>query len=292
MAEVLSTCFLNNEFQDTSSAQVSVLDRGFIFGDAVYEVIPVCDGVVFGLDEHLARLTNSLAAIRMQLPRPSDGWRSLIYELLTRNGGGNQSIYIQITRGVAPREHAISTDTKPTLLMFAMRASDLGVNPVAVISATDPRWQHCNIKATSLLANVLLRSDAQDKQAYETILFRDGLLTEGAASNVFVVIGETIYTPRADNQILPGITRQFLIDALAGSELEVQELDVSEEMFSKASEIWLTSSTRDLVPVVSCNSEPVGSGEIGPVFDEVAKLYAKFKSSALAAERERSPHSA
>ena len=151
MAEVLSTCYLNGEFLNTSSARVSVLDRGFIFGDAVYEVVPVCDGVVFGLDEHLARLNNSLAAIRMQLPQPAGGWPSLIYELLSRNGGGNQSIYIQITRGVAPRDHAISTGTEPTVLMFSMRAADLGAESVAVISGADPRWQHCNIKATSLL---------------------------------------------------------------------------------------------------------------------------------------------
>ena len=160
MAEILNTCYLNGQFQDIGSAKISVLDRGFIFGDAVYEVIPICDGVPFGLEQHLTRLNNSLAAIRMPLPLPSQGWQALLEELVSRNGGGNQSIYLQISRGVAPRDHAITREATPTILMFAMQSGVAVSEAVSAISAEDPRWHHCDIKATSLLANVLLRTHA------------------------------------------------------------------------------------------------------------------------------------
>lgn len=287
MAEVLSTCYLNGQFQDIENAKISVLDRGFIFGDAVYEVIPVCDGTAFGLDEHLARLNRSLEAIFMPLPQPPQGWHRVVDELITRNGGGNQSIYLQISRGVAPRDHAISADLEPTTLLFSMATSDLEGTGVSVICADDPRWQRCDIKATSLLANVLLRSQASRAKAYETILFRDGMLTEGAASNVFIVIDGKIMTPKADARILPGVTRQFVIDALRGTAWEVWEQDIDRDMFSKASEMWVTSSTRDLVPVTECDDKPVGSGDIGEVYTAVSGLFKEFKAAFLQKERQK-----
>ena len=288
MAEILNTCYLNGQFQDIGSAKISVLDRGFIFGDAVYEVIPICDGVPFGLEQHLARLNNSLAAIQMPLPLPSQEWKPLLEELVSRNGGGNQSIYLQISRGVAPRDHAITRETTPTILMFAMRAGVAVSEAVSAISAEDPRWQHCDIKATSLLANVLLRTEASDADAYETILFRDGILTEGAASNVFVVIDGKIYTPKADKRILAGVTRQFLLDALRGTEWEVLEQDIDKQMFARVSEMWVTSSTRDLVPVIELDNKPLGGGEIGDVYQQVSKRFGEFKSVSLRAAREKS----
>ena len=288
MAEVLSTCYLDRHFRDIESAKISVLDRGFIFGDAVYEVIPVCDGIAFGLQQHLARLKRSLEAIFIPVPEPALGWNRVVDELIARNGGGNQSIYLQISRGVAPRDHAISADLEPTTLLFSMATSDIENTGVSVICAEDPRWQHCDIKATSLLANVLLRSQANRAKAYETILFRDGILTEGAASNVFVVIDDRVRTPKADARILPGVTRQFVIDALSGTPWEVLEQDIHKDMFTEASEMWVTSSTRDLVPVIECDDKPVGSGDIGEVYTAVSGLFEEFKAAFLRAERQKS----
>ena len=287
MADVLDICYLNGQFQDINSAQISVLDRGFIFGDAVYEVIPVCAGVAFGLGQHLSRLENSLSAIKISLPEPAIGWYQLVDELIMRNGGGEQAIYVQVSRGVAPRDHAITAGVEPTVLVFAMQIKGPTHNAVAAITAIDPRWQRCDIKATSLLANVLLRSQANEAGAYEAILFRDGVLTEGAASNVFIVQGGRVYTPQADERILPGITRQFLIDVLKGSDLEVIEQDIDRDMFNAADEVWLTSSSRDLVSVTVIDNEPVGNGEIGEIYNEVANRFSEFKSNFLSTERKK-----
>ena len=236
----------------------------------------------------LDRLAKSLAAIQMKLPQLATSWEQTIGELIARNGAGEQTIYVQISRGVAPRNHAIVRDISPTVLLFSMSADLVATQSVSAITMSDPRWDRCDIKATSLLANVLLRTHASDAQAYETILFRDDILTEGAASNVFIVVDGKIMTPKADHRILAGITRQFLIDALFESNLEVSAQDISKELFSEITEMWLTSSTRDLLPVTNCDNQAVGKGEVGPIFAEAKRRFDEFKQAFLSDESAKS----
>ncbi|MGR8947219.1 MAG: aminotransferase class IV [Gammaproteobacteria bacterium] len=285
MANLLDTCYLNGEFQDIASAKIPVLDRGFIFGDAVYEVIPVFDGITLALDLHLRRLKQSLAAINISTPMTDPTWTELIYELIERNGGGDQGIYLQVSRGAALRDHAIPQDIEPTILVFAHRNGPANESPVAAVTGPDIRWQRCDIKSTSLLANVMLRTQAHERGAFETILFRDGVLTEGAASNVFLVHAERVYTPLQDQRILAGITRRLLIDALSDTDLAVTEQEITIEMFTDASELWVTSSSRDLVPIVKCDGRPVGSGDVGPKFSEIRGHFLRLKSHLLETER-------
>ena len=278
----MSICYLNGTYLPVAEARVPVLDRGFIFGDGVYEVIPVFSARPFRLTAHLARLAQSLAAVGIQAPMTAPAWITLIYGLIARNPQPDLSLYIQVTRGVAPRNHAAPDVSTPTV--FAM-ASPLATNadptPVQVISLVDIRWQRCDIKAISLLPNVMARSAATAAGAYEAVLFRDGWLTEGAASNVFVINDAQIRTPPQSKYILPGITRDTLIEALADGPDTVQEVAITREEVVRASEIWLTSSTRDLVPVSHLDGRPVGTGVSGPTFRRVCEAYARFKAAEL-----------
>ena len=285
MAVILETCYLNGEFQDIVSAKIPVLDRGFIFGDAVYEVIPVYAGITLALDLHLERLERSLAEISLPSPMDFAQWREVIYELIAQNGGADQSLYLQVSRGVAPRNHVIPENISPTVFIFSQQFEPTKQVGVEAITDIDIRWQRCDIKATSLLANVILRSRANTAGAYETILFRDGMLTEGAASNVFIVYNDRIVTPIEDHRILAGITRRLLIDSLNGTDLAVIEQDVSAEMFESATEIWVSSSSRDLSPVLKCNGQPVGNGEIGSKFVEAEQRFLQWKNNQIAIER-------
>lgn len=287
MAPPLSKCYLNGNFRDIKSAYVSVLDRGFIFGDAVYEVIPVFNGTAFHLDLHLERLARSLDAIKIVSPMDKKAWRQLIYELIELNGNGDQSIYLQVTRGVAERDHAMPTVQVPTVFVFSSGLVQAEIEPVQAITAVDIRWQHCDIKATSLLGNVLLRTEAAAQHAVEAILFRDGILTEGAASNVFLVINKRVYTSCENEHILAGITRRLLIDILAETSFAVIEEDITKEAFVEASEVWVTSSSKDLLPVTKCDGQSVGTGVPGEVFLHVRGLFGNYKTDWLAAEKAR-----
>lgn len=254
-------CYLNGEFLPLAEAHVSVLDRGFIFGDAVYEVLVASGGRVFALEEHLARLARSLAAVLIDNPCSDHQWRALLERLVGANGGGELSVYVQVTRGVAEREHGFPVDITPTV--FAMcrpLAVKVGVAQVDAIVVEDNRWLRCDIKATALLPNVLLRNQAITAGAYEAILTRDGLITEGSASNVFVAHGERVTTPPLSSLILPGVSRALLIDILQGGGLVVDEAPVTLAMLRRASEVWLTSTTRDLVAVAHIDGAVVGKG--------------------------------
>ena len=283
----MSVCYLNGVFLPLAEAQIPVLDRGFIFGDGIYEVIPVFGGRPFRLAAHLARLGQSLAAIAIPAPLDVTAWTAVLGELILRNPQPDLSLSIQVTRGVAPRNHAAPNGGTPTV--FAM-ASPLATNadqaPVQVISMVDIRWQRCDIKAISLLPNVLARTAAVSAGAYEAVLFRDDFLTEGAASNVFVISNDQIKTPPHSGYILPGITRDTVVEALANSPDAVQEVAISRAEVLQASEIWLTSSTRDLVPVSHLDGCLVGRGAPGPVFRRISALYERFKSAELAATRQ------
>jgi D-alanine transaminase len=275
------TVFLNGSFLPLEQAKVSPLDRGFLFGDGIYEVIPSYRGVPFLLDAHLERLRRSLSEIRLPDPMGEAGWREMLEQLLALNPGGDRGIYLQVTRGAAPRDHAFPAATEASV--FAM------VNPippprpetveqgVGAILLPDERWGRCDIKAVTLLANVLARQLASEQGAVEAILLRGGRLTEGAASNVFVVHGGVIRTPPLDRGILPGITRRFVLDLLEGQSRPVFEEAVSESDLRTADEIWLTSSTKEILAVTRLDGQPVGSGRPGPVWRETLDLYQRAK---------------
>lgn len=278
----MSIVYLNGEYLDADEARVPVLDRGFIFGDGIYEVVPTFGGRPLRLEHHLQRLENSLKAIRLDNPHSTSEWAELLSELLARNGDGDMSVYLQITRGVAQRDHALPNGTKPTV--FAMCNPLKGApaewleKGIAAVSLDDSRWLHCNIKATSLLPNVLLRQEALDSGAQEAILVRDGYVTEGAASNVFVIIGGLIVTPPADHRLLPGITRDLVLELARENGIPCTENTISVGELAAADEIWLTSSTREVLAVTKLDGKAVGKGEPGPLWRRIFDLYQDYKA--------------
>lgn len=280
----MSMCYLNGNYLPLTEARVSVLDRGFVFGDGVYEVIPVFGARPFRLAAHLARLAQSLDAVEIRAPMSAPAWQAVVHELIARNPAPDLSLYLQITRGVAERNHAAPGDCAPTVFVMASPlAKHADPGPVRVISLVDIRWQRCDIKAVSLLPNVMARSMAAQAGAYEAVLFRDGMLTEGAASNVFVISDGQIRTPPHSQYILPGITRDALVEALKDGGIMVQEVAISREEVMQASEIWLTSSTRDLIPVSHLDGRRLSAGAPGPMYRRVCSAYARFKAAELAA---------
>lgn len=278
----MSIVYLNGEFLPKDEARVSVLDRGFLFGDGVYEVIPVYGGRLFRLEQHLERLDQSLAGIRLANPHTRLEWRRILEQLVELHGGGDQSVYLQVTRGAAPkREHAFPTEVHPTV--FAM-SSPLTPNPpevaqqgVAAITLEDIRWKHCHIKAVTLLANVLLRQQALDGGAAEAILIRDGQVTEGAASNVFIVRAGELLTPPKGPFLLPGITRDLILELAAANGIPYREAAVTEAELASAAEVWVTSSTREILPVTTLNGVPVGDGKPGPLWARMTALFQAYK---------------
>jgi D-alanine transaminase len=274
--------YLNGEFLPLEQARVSVLDRGFLFGDGVYEVIPAYGGRLFRLAQHLKRLDNSLRAIRMTPPHSHHDWAGILTRLLDPERTLDQSVYLQITRGTAPkRDHAIPADVAPTV--FAMATPIPPPDPrnlergVGAVTHADLRWLRCDIKAITLLANVLLRQAAADADAMEAILVREGLATEGAASNLFVVDGGVILTPPKGPLLLPGVTRDLVLELAREAGLPHREANVPESLLRIASEIWLSSSTKEILPVTTLDGQSVGDGRPGPVWRRMSSLYQAFK---------------
>ena len=279
----MSQVYLNGQFLPPDQATVSVFDRGFIFGDGVYEVIPVFGGRLFRLPHHLSRLDASLASIRLRNPHTVQEWKSIFTRLLGEDSKGDQSIYLQITRGVAPRDHAFPPNVTPTVFAYAQ---PLKYSPpeqlaqgVAAVKAADIRWQRCDIKAIALLANALLRQQAIDQGAVEAILVRDGVVTEGAASNIFIVKSGRLITPPKGPFILPGITRDLVVEIANANGINCDELPVKVEMLSAADEVWLTSSTKEILPITRIDGQPVGSGKPGPVHARMFALYKEYKQA-------------
>jgi D-alanine transaminase len=285
-----STVFLNGKFMPRDEAFVPVMDRGFVFGDGVYEVIPVYGGRLFRLDEHLQRLQNSLDGIRLANPMSDDEWTAMLTHLVAENGAGEQSVYLQVTRGHAPRDHAFPDNIIPTVFAssspFKPIADELLQNGVAAISLEDIRWKHCHIKAIALLPNILLRQQAIDAGAQEAILIRDGNVTEGAASNVFIVRKGVIKTPPKGPFLLPGITRDLVLELAGANGIPYEETWFSQVELQQAEEIWLSSSTREVLPVTRLDDRPVGSGRPGPLWQEMQKLYQAYKQALIAGEVE------
>lgn len=278
----MSIVYLNGEFLPKEQARVSVLDRGFLLGDGVYEVIPVYGGRLFRLEQHLDRLDQSLAGIRLASPHAHREWREILMQLVERHGGGDQSVYLQVTRGAAPkRDHAFPANTLPTV--FAM-STPLTPNPpeiaergVAAITLEDIRWKYCHIKAITLLANVLLRQQAVDSGATEAILIRDGEVTEGSASNVFAVRGGELITPPKGPFLLPGITRDLILELAAAHDIPHREASLTETELFSANEIWVTSSTREILPVTKLNQAIIGGGRPGPTWMRITAIYQDYK---------------
>lgn len=273
--------YLNGTFLPPAQAQVSAFDRGFVFGDGVYEVIPVFGGRLFRLPHHLARLDNSLREIRMTNPLPAAEWQRVFERLVDIQGGGELSIYLQVTRGVAPRDHAFPPNLAPTVFAYA---TPLKYPPVAqvehgitAITAPDIRWLRCDIKAIALLPNALLRSQALDANAAEAILLRDGLMTEGAASNIFVVRDGRLLTPPKGPLILPGVTRDLVLELARAHGVPCAEATVSESALRSAEEIWMTSSTKEILAITRLDGKPVGNGKPGPMHARLLALYKDYK---------------
>jgi D-alanine transaminase len=278
--------YLNGNFLPLDKAFVSVLDRGFIFGDGVYEVIPVYGGKLFRLAQHLKRLDQSLAGIRLANPLSVAEWLNTLTDLVKRNAsppGTDQYVYFQVTRGVAKRDFAFPEDVVPTV--FAMcsplpePAPELVETGIAAITLDDIRWQYCNIKAITLLPSVLMRQQAVDNDASEAILIRDRQVTEGAASNLFIVKDGTIQTPPHSAKLLPGVTRDLVVELANSNGITCREEILFESDLQTADEIWLTSSTKEILPVTRLDGYLVKDGTPGPVWKRMTAIFQDYKHS-------------
>ncbi len=271
MAEPLSICHLNGSLLPLREARISPLDRSFLFGDGVYEVIAVRRGQARRLAANLARLSRSLRELRIREPHDESRWRQLIAELIHANGDGDLYVYLQVSRGAEyGRNHAPLPDIEPTVFGFCaplpLPTADVLARGVTCITASDTRWARCDIKSVALLANVLLRQQAIEAGASEVILLRDGHLTEASASSIEVVIDGEIRTPPNSPQLLPGTTRS-LIEELADQHGMARRVTaVSESQLRTADEIWLTAATRGVIAVTTLDASPVGDGKPGPLW--------------------------
>ena len=279
--------FLNGRLVPLEQATVSVLDRGFIFGDGVYELVPVYSRVPFRLDEHLTRLERSLGETRIRNPYSRPEWRKHIYQLIDAQAFEDQGIYFQVTRGAAKRDHAFPKGVEPTVFMM----SNPLTNPPAAqvekggvaVSAVDNRWLRCDIKSISLIGNCLLRQLSAEHGAAETILFRDGKLTEASASNVFVVKGGVIQSPPKSNLILPGITYDVVVELAHANAMPLEFRDVGEAAVRGSDELWVTSSSKEVLAIVELDGTRIGDGRPGPVFRRMYQLYQDFKQKVMRA---------
>lgn len=289
MSGPLPLCHLNGAFLPLSAARISPFDRGFLFGDAVYEVIPVYGGRPFRMREHLDRLERSLAAIRMPAPLTHAEWAAICADLIAQPGGAESYVYLQVSRGAEHgRNHAWPDGLRPTVFAYA---TTLGPTParlledgVAAVTAADSRWARRDIKSTALLANVLLKKLAVDADAFETIMLEHGELTEGSSTTVHIVANGVIHVPADGQRILPGTTRGVVAQLAARLGVHFAAGPVTETALRSADEIWLSFATRGLLPVTLLDGKPVGGGRPGPLFK---RLHAAF--TAYIAELAQTP---
>lgn len=282
MAGVNLPVYLNGQLLAREKACLPITDRGLLFGDSVYEVIPVFSGAAFGLQQHLDRLQRSLDAIQLPNPLSREAWLKAIMSLYDPAVGADLAIYVQVTRGAYPtRAHRIPSDIKPNVIAFATpipARQPYNENPgLRAITRGDIRWHRCDIKSTNLLPNVLAQAEAQQQQAEDVIFVRDGRALEGSASNLFIVLDGLLLTPPKSDEILPGITRELVLDLARDAGIAHAEAAIDEAELGRAEEIWLTSSTREIVPVVQLNAKPVGQGTPGPHWQRMDQLYQAAK---------------
>ena len=282
MAEPFPICYLNGEYLPLSEARISPLDRGFLYGDGVYEVMPVYGGRPFRLEAHCARLTRSLGEIRMADPHSREQWCDIFATLIARNGGGDQYIYWQVTRGAERgRNHAPLPDIPRTVFAFCaplpVASPAVFEKGVSCVTAEDTRWSRCDIKSVALLANVLLRQLAVDADAAETILLRNGELMEASASTVHVVIGGELRTPPNSRKILPGTTRGVVEELAARTGVPFRTAAITETQLRHADEIWISAATREVQPVARLDGKPVGAGRPGALWRRVYDEFQRWK---------------
>jgi D-alanine transaminase len=279
--------YLNGEFMPIEQARIPVLDRGFIFGDGVYELIPVYSRRPFRLAEHLRRLQHSLRSIKLANPHDDATWTQLISRLVELNEPEDQSVYMHVTRGPAKRDHAFPKDVAPTVFLMS---NPLTTPPpqqvregVRAITAVDNRWLRCDIKAISLLPNVLLRQEAVEAGCVEAVLLREGFMTEGAASNIFVVSNGVLLAPPKNHLMLPGITYDVVLELAQANGIPYEVREISEAELRRAEEIWLTSSTKEVLAITRLDSAPVGEGKPGRMFARMYQLYQDYKRQVMRA---------
>jgi D-alanine transaminase len=282
-------CYLNGEYKPLSQATVSVLDRGFVFGDGIYDVAPVYGRKLFRFDEHVARLDRSMKKIRMVNPLSRDAWlercRKLVAALAESEGAQDQVVYIQVTRGVAPRDHVMPEGVAPTVFMMSTpmkpATAEQRHHGVACTTARDFRWERGDIKSISLLGNVLARQMSADHGALETIMFRDGWLTEAAASNVWVVKDGALLGPPKSEHVLEGIRVELLRELCEDVGVSYILKPISEADVGSADEVLLSSATKEVLPVTKIDGEPVGHGALrgkpGPVYSRLHEAYQRAK---------------
>jgi len=269
--------YLNGDYLPLSQAHISVLDRGFTFGDGVYEVVPAYAKKLFRLHHHLQRLNDSLSAIRIKNPLTAKQWQQSIEQLIHNNSYIDQSVYLQVTRGVAPRDHSFPHKENPTVFMMTSPqekpSSEISITGISAITLNDNRWKNCHIKSISLLPNVLLRQQALDKGAKEAILIRDGYATEGAASNLFIVENDCLVTPPKGPLLLPGITRDLIVEIAKQKDICLKEKNISETDLLNAQEVWVTSSTKEIAPVTKLNDKVIADGKPGAHWHKMMQAY-------------------
>jgi D-alanine transaminase len=282
----VSTVHLNGKLLPLGEASVPVLDRGFLFGDGAYELIPVYTRKPFRLAEHLRRLQATLDGLRIANPHTEAQWKRLIEEVIAANEPDDQSIYLQVSRGAdVKRHHAFPAGVAPTV--FVMSEPLVGPPPVqreqgvCAITAADFRWLRCDLKTLNLLANCLLRQQAIDAGCVETILLRDGFLTEGSSSNVFVVKHGVMLAPPKSHLMLSGITYDVVLELAQGHGLRHEVREVLEAEVRNADELWLTSSTKEVLPLTVLDGRPVGEGRPGPVYHRMYAWYQDFKATVM-----------
>ncbi len=284
---VADPVYLNGRFLPLAEAGISPLDRGFLYGDGVYEVIPVYSRKAFRIDEHLQRLQATLDGIKMANPLPASEWKAVILHLIEAAPWDDQSIYLQVTRGADDkRDHAFpSTSVPPTAFAFASplitTPAEVRAKGVAAITVPDLRWSRCDLKVVSLLANVLARQQAVEQGCAEALLIRDGYVKEGAASNIFIVKDGVLLAPPKTHLMLPGITYDVILELAEQHQQPLVVREITETELRSADEVWMTSSTKEILAITTLDGKPVGTGKPGPYAGQMWQWYQDFKNTVM-----------
>ncbi len=283
------TVFLNGNYMPIEDAKVPVLDRGFIFGDGIYELVPVYSRAPFRLEGHLSRMERSLSEVKIANPYSRAEWTKIIEQLIEKQPFDDQGVYWQITRGVARRDHAFPKNVQPTVFMMSNPlvnpAKEIVENGGKAVTSQDFRWHRCDLKTISLIGNCMLRQLSAEENAVETLLFREGKLTEASASNAYIVKNGVIATPPKDHFILPGITLDVVFDIVKRGSIPIEVREITEAEVFGADEVWVTSSSKEIVAIVDVDGKRIGTGKPGPVFRKAWQLYQDFKNEVMRAKR-------
>jgi len=284
---VADPVYLNGRFLPLAEAGISPLDRGFLYGDGVYEVIPVYSRRTFRIDEHIQRLQATLDGIKLANPLPADGWKAVVLKLIETAPWDDQSIYLQVTRGADnKRDHAFpAASVPPTAFAFASplvtTSAEVRAKGVAAITVADQRWARCDLKVISLLANVLARQQAVEQGCAEALLIRDGCMKEGAASNIFIVKDGVLLAPPKTQLMMPGITYDVILELAESHGQAVKIGEIEETELRAADEVWMTSSTKEILAITTLDGVPVGTGQPGPLGEQMWQWYQDFKNTVM-----------